>query len=104
MFFVHVVAGTDLLVSIAQFEGQIRITLQIRRRWNFIERREREYFTGDLEDQNVVAEWCALVCTALAQAIFAKAREVHSSRNPRRKNARQIVDRDAFLFHGIALT
>ena len=50
MFFVHVIAGTNLLVSIAQFEGQIRITLQICRRWNFIEWREREYFTGDLED------------------------------------------------------
>jgi len=37
MFFVHVVAGTDLLVSIAQFESQVRITLQICRRWNFIE-------------------------------------------------------------------
>jgi hypothetical protein len=37
VFLVHVITGTDLLVSIAQFERQVRITFQIHSRWNFIE-------------------------------------------------------------------
>jgi len=38
MFFVHVIAGTDLFVSITQFKRDIGITFQIRGCWNLIER------------------------------------------------------------------
>jgi len=37
MFLVHVIAGTDLFVSIAQFKREIGITFQIRGCWNLIE-------------------------------------------------------------------
>jgi len=37
VFLVHVITGTDLLVSIAQFKRQVGITFQIHSRWNFIE-------------------------------------------------------------------
>jgi len=38
MFLVHVIAGTDLFVLIAQFKREIGITFQIRGCWNLIER------------------------------------------------------------------
>jgi len=37
MFLVHVIAGTDFFVSIAQFKREIVITFQIRGCWNLIE-------------------------------------------------------------------
>jgi hypothetical protein len=37
MFLVHVIAGTHLFVSIAQFKREIGITFQIRGCWNLIE-------------------------------------------------------------------
>src|SRR5260370_32519139 len=78
MLFVHVVTGPDLLVTVAQIEGQVGITFQIRPRWNFVERRERKHFATDLENKNIVAEWRAFGRLWFAQAIFAKFFEIHS--------------------------
>src|SRR5437016_47418 len=91
MFFVHVVAGTDLLVSIAQFESQVRITFQIRRRWDFIEWREREYFTGHLKNENVFSERCALDCSELAKAVIAEGFQIHQEIRDLRMPGRSLI-------------
>jgi len=79
MLFVHVVTGPDLLVTVAQIEGQVGITFQIRGRRNFVERCERKYFAADFEDKNVVAEWRALSCIEFAEAILPKRLQIHRS-------------------------
>jgi hypothetical protein len=60
MLFVHVIAGTDLFVSIAQFKREIGITFQIHRCRIFIERGQREHFATYFENENVLTEWRAL--------------------------------------------
>ena len=91
MFFVHVIAGPDLLVSIAQFESQVRITFQIRRRWDFIEWRKREYFTGHFENENVFAERCALDCSELAKAVLAEDFQIHQEIRDLRMSGRSLI-------------
>src|SRR5439155_23219111 len=86
-----VITGLDLLVSIAQFESQVWITLQIRPRWNFIEWREREDFAGHLENENVFAERCALGRTGFAEAIFAKGFQIHQEIRDARMLARSLI-------------
>src|SRR4030081_626895 len=91
MFFVHVVTGPDLLVTVAQLEGQVGITFQIRGCWNFIERRESEHFAADLEDDNVWTEWRSFGRLRLAQAIFAKPREIHQAIRGMRMFAKSLI-------------
>jgi hypothetical protein len=81
---VHVISRPDLLVTVAQVECQIGIAFQIRPRWNFIEWREREYFTGHLENENVFPERRALGDVRFVQAVFAEFREVHEVIHPRK--------------------
>src|SRR5438105_786710 len=77
VFFIHVIPGPDLLVAIAQFECEVGIAFQIGARWNFIERREGEHFSANFEHERVRTERRALGRVCLAQAIFAKLREIH---------------------------
>ena len=50
MFLVHVIAGTDLFVSIAQFKREIGITFQIHRCGIFIKSGQREHFAAYFEN------------------------------------------------------
>jgi len=77
MFFVHVIAGTDWFVSIAQFKREIGITFQIHRCGIFIKSGQREHFAADFENENVLTEWRALTSAWLAQAVFTKLLEIH---------------------------
>jgi len=56
MLLVHVITGSDLLVTIAQLKGEIGIAFKVRSRWNFIERHQREHFSRDFEDKNSLTE------------------------------------------------
>jgi hypothetical protein len=60
MFLVHVIAGTDLFVSIAQFKREIGITFQIHGCRIFIESGQREHFAAYFENKNVLTKWRAL--------------------------------------------
>jgi len=72
MFFVHVVAGPNLLISVAKFERQIGIALQICRGRNLIERSEREHLATYSEDENILTKRHILRRSWLTEAIFAK--------------------------------
>src|SRR5436309_6905649 len=91
MLFVHVITGTDLLVTVAQFEREVGIAFQIGCRWNFIQRCQRKHFPTYLEDENVRAEWCAFGRARFAQAVFAKFREIHQEMRETRMLAKSLT-------------
>ena len=91
MFFVHVIAGSHLLVTIAQLQCQIGITFQIRCRRNVVERCEGKHFATDFENENVGTERCALGRLRFAQAIFAKFREIHQEIREMRMFAKSLI-------------
>src|SRR2546427_3475226 len=70
---------------------QVRITFQIRRRWDFIEWREREYFTGHLKNENVFSERCALDCSELAKAVIAEGFQIHQEIRDLRMPGRSLI-------------
>jgi len=54
--FVHVVAGLDGVVLIAEVEGAVGVALEIEARRDVGEGGEGEEFVGDFEDEDVGAE------------------------------------------------
>src|SRR5437868_2567044 len=91
MFFVHVITGPHLLVTIAKLEGEVGITFQICRCGHFVERSEREHFPADFEDDHIGTEWRSFGRLRFAQAIFAKLREIHQLTRGMRMFARSLI-------------
>src|SRR5437667_10817057 len=56
VFLVHVIARPNLLISVAKFESQIRIALQIRCRGNLIERSNREHLATHFKVKNILTK------------------------------------------------
>ena len=81
VFLVHVIAGLDFLVAIAQIERAIRIAFQVHPGRNLVERGEGEHFPTDFEDERVRAEGRAFGDVWFRQAISP---EVGKIRHPER--------------------
>ena len=77
MLFAHVISRPDLLISIAQLEGEIWITFQVRCCRHHIQRNQCKHFPSYFEDQHVFAEWRAFRRAEFGQAIFAKLFDIH---------------------------
>src|SRR5438876_12113125 len=91
MLLVHVIARSDLFVTLGQRQRQIGITFQIRGCRNIVERRERKHFAADLGDNNIRTGRRAFGRSRLAQAIFAKFREVHQEIREIRMSAKSLI-------------
>src|SRR6266404_3394991 len=91
VFLVHVITGRDLFVAVAQLQGEVGITFQIRCRRNFVEGSKRKYFTADFEDEDIRSERRTLGRFRFAQAIFAKFREIHQEVRETRMLGRSLI-------------
>ena len=67
VFLIHVIAGTHLLVAIAEFQRQIGIAFQIHGRRHHIECSQCEHFSRDLEHNVFRTERCCLPRSGLAE-------------------------------------
>jgi len=74
---IHVIAGLDFLVTIAQIERALRIAFQVHPRWNVIERSEGEDLSANFENEDILTEGRAFSYVQLHQAIFTKVFQVH---------------------------
>jgi len=74
---VHVVASPDVLVLFPQFNGPIRIALQVDERGNPFQTHQGIHLVHDLEDQGALVEGKAFGDAGFGDAVFADLFDVH---------------------------
>jgi hypothetical protein len=68
---VHVIAGADTLVSLAQLNGKLRVALEVDTEWTPLQPRQQEHLAVHLENKNIFPERELLRnLSAFSQAVF----------------------------------
>jgi len=74
---VHVVAGEDGRVFIAEFDGAVGVAFEVEACGEFAGSGEGEHFSADLEDEGIGAEGCGLFGTGHGEGVVDDVGEVH---------------------------